>query len=284
MAWVRPSRSRPNRSSPNRPRPRRSGPGQEGGVAGNSGGGGSSSLPAGGAAALGGGDTGLGRRPGARAPRDQCHQLDQIASGPCCRGIQPPSCTGCRRRNAAAASEVLSLPGGTISHRRWRGSRLRAQQMGEAGSPVEADRGDWGSGAVVTVELEMGGQPISEHVVLLGALLGDQGLQGAPKELMVPLGPARTLSMSRSARAMAGTRQGWQEPAEMRRGKWLLRKGRGNGLNSGHGWLPWPCGGRWIQRSGSTGAVWLSKFRKVCSRARLVSEGSSWTRAESTAA
>jgi ATP-dependent Zn protease len=66
----------------------------------------------------------------------------------------------------------------------------------------------------VTVELEMGGQPISEHVVLLGALLGDQGLQGAPKELMVPLGPARTLSMSRSARAMAGTRQGWREPAE----------------------------------------------------------------------
>jgi hypothetical protein len=31
--------------------------------------------------------------------------------------------------------------------------------------------------------------------------------------------PARTISTSRSARAMAGTRQGWREPAEMRRGK-----------------------------------------------------------------
>jgi len=85
MAWVRPSRSRPNR-----PRPRRSGPGQEGGVAGNSGGGGGSSLPAGGSAALGGGDTGLGRRPGARAPRDQCHQLDQNVAGPFFRkGFRP---------------------------------------------------------------------------------------------------------------------------------------------------------------------------------------------------
>jgi hypothetical protein len=45
----------------------------------------------------------------------------------------------------------------------------------------------------------------------------------------LPSAPARTTSMSRSALAMAGTRQGWQEPAEMRRGKWLLRKGRGNG-------------------------------------------------------
>ena len=184
MAWVR-----PRRSSPNRPRPRRSGPGQEGDVEGNSGGGGGSSLPAGGSAALGGGDTGLGRRPGARAPRDQCHQLDQIASGTCCRGIQPPSCTGCRGRNAEAASEVFSLPGGTISNKRWRGSRLWARQMGEAGSPVEADRGDWCRGLAVSVELEMGGQPISEHLVLLGAFLGDQGFQRTPKELLVAFGP-----------------------------------------------------------------------------------------------
>jgi hypothetical protein len=35
----------------------------------------------------------------------------------------------------------------------------------------------------------------------------------------LPSAPARTISMSRSARAMARTRQGWQEPAEMRRGK-----------------------------------------------------------------
>ena len=90
MAWVRPSRSRPNRPSPNRPRPRRSGPGQEGGVDGNSGGGGGSSLPGGGPAALGGGGTGLGRRRGARAPRDQCHQPAQIATYPSCRrGFRP---------------------------------------------------------------------------------------------------------------------------------------------------------------------------------------------------
>ena len=34
----------------------------------------------------------------------------------------------------------------------------------------------------------MGGQPISEHVMLLGSLLGDQGFQRAPKELLVALG------------------------------------------------------------------------------------------------
>jgi hypothetical protein len=39
----------------------------------------------------------------------------------------------------------------------------------------------------------MGGQPISDHVMLLGSLLGDQGFQRAPKELLVALGsPART--------------------------------------------------------------------------------------------
>ena len=35
--------------------------------------------------ALGGGDTGLGRSRGAKAPRDQCHQPAQIVTGPCCR-------------------------------------------------------------------------------------------------------------------------------------------------------------------------------------------------------
>jgi hypothetical protein len=61
--------------------------------------------------------------------------------------------------------------------------------MGEAGSPVEAERGDWGRGPVVSVELEMGGQSISEHVMLLGAFLGDQGFQRAPKQLLVAFGP-----------------------------------------------------------------------------------------------
>jgi hypothetical protein len=40
----------------------------------------------------------------------------------------------------------------------------------------------------VTVELEMGGQPVSEHVMLLGAFLGDQGFQRTPKKLLVALG------------------------------------------------------------------------------------------------
>jgi hypothetical protein len=35
----------------------------------------------------------------------------------------------------------------------------------------------------------MGGQPISEHLVLLGAFLGDQGFQRTPKELLVAFGP-----------------------------------------------------------------------------------------------
>ena len=60
--------------------------------------------------------------------------------------------------------------------------------MVEAGSHVEADRGDWGRGFAVSVELEMGGQPISEHLVLFGAFLGDQGFQHAPKQLLVALG------------------------------------------------------------------------------------------------
>lgn len=63
-----------------------------------------------------------------------------------------------------------------------------AQQIGEAGGTVEIDRGDWGRGLAVSVELEMGGQPISEHVMLLGAFLGDQGFQRTPKELLVALG------------------------------------------------------------------------------------------------
>ena len=62
---------------------------------------------------------------------------------------------------------------------------------------------------------------------LLGASPANQSLQRAPKELLVALGPARSTSMLRSARAMAGTRQGWWEPAEMRRGNGLHRKGEG---------------------------------------------------------
>ena len=65
---------------------------------------------------------------------------------------------------------------------------LGAQLLEQAGGTVEADRGDWGRGLAVTVELEMGGQPVSEHVMLLGAFLGDQGFQGTPKELLVALG------------------------------------------------------------------------------------------------
>jgi hypothetical protein len=42
---------------------------------------------------------------------------------------------------------------------------------------------------LMSVELEMDAESISEHVVLLGALLGDQGLKCAPKEFLVALGP-----------------------------------------------------------------------------------------------
>jgi hypothetical protein len=95
----------------------------------------------------------------------------------------------------------------------------------------------------VSVELEMGGQPISEHLVLLGAFLGDQGFQRTPKKLLVALGSgADDVSISRPARAMARTRQGWREPAERRRGGGCIVKGKSNGLNTGHGWLAWPCG------------------------------------------
>ena len=72
--------------------------------------------------------------------------------------------------------------------RRSRQPALRPQPQERARGPVEADRGDWGRGLAVSVELEMGGQPISEHVMLLGAFLGDQGFQRAPKKLLVALG------------------------------------------------------------------------------------------------
>ena len=53
---------------------------------------------------------------------------------------------------------------------------------------------------------------------LHGAPPANQCLQRTPKELLVALSPGADVSISRSARAMAATRQGWQEPAEIRRG------------------------------------------------------------------
>ena len=79
-------------------------------------------------------------------------------------------------QNRCGKEQILQPPLGAQPHEQARGT-------------VEADRGDWGRGLAVTVELEMGGKPISEHVVLLGSLLGDQGLQRAPKKLLVALGP-----------------------------------------------------------------------------------------------
>jgi hypothetical protein len=80
-----------------------------------------------------------------------------------------------------------------LQHGGWKEQILQAllgtHLQEQARGTVEADRGYWGRGLAVTVELEMGGEPISEHVVLLGSLLGDQGLQRAPKQLLVALGP-----------------------------------------------------------------------------------------------
>jgi hypothetical protein len=150
-----------------------------------------------------------------------------------------------------------SLPGGGsaalgggdtgLGRRRERGlqgisatSRLRSSHTPVAAGdsdpfplhPLEAaQRGCIKGGAAVTDQR------------LLGASPANQCLQRAPKKLLVALGPALSTSMIRSARAMAGTRQGWRKPADNRRGGWLHRKGKSNGLNSGHGWLAWPCGG-----------------------------------------
>ncbi len=176
MAWVRPSRSRQNG-----PRPRWPGPGQEGGVAGNSGGAGGSSLPAGGSAALGGGDTGLGRSRGARAPRDQCHQLSQIVPG-----------SGYR----SGFSPLLLAPLGEVA------PCCRPERPSPIKSSSARRKGSW-----------------------------------------LPSAPARTISISRSARAMVGARRGWREPAKRRRSGWLHRQGRSNGLESGRGGFPWPCVG-----------------------------------------
>ncbi len=78
-------------------------------------------------------------------------------------------------QNRCGKEQILQPPLGAQLHEQARGT-------------VEADRGDWGRGLAVTVELEMGGQPNSEHVMLLGAFLGDQGFQRTPKELLVALG------------------------------------------------------------------------------------------------
>jgi hypothetical protein len=78
----------------------------------------------------------------------------------------------------------------------------------EAGSSREANRCNRGRGLAVTVELEMGGESISEHVVLLGALLGDQGLQRAPKQLLVALGPGEDAINEQASQAHGGDKAG----------------------------------------------------------------------------
>ncbi len=57
----------------------------------------------------------------------------------------------------------------------------------------------------------------------------NQCLQRAPKELLVALGSGADAMTSRSAAGHGGDKAGWREPAEMRQGKWMHRKGRGNG-------------------------------------------------------
>jgi hypothetical protein len=80
-----------------------------------------------------------------------------------------------------------------LQHGGWKEQVLQPplgpQLQEQARGTVEADRGDWGRGLAVSVELEMGGQPISEHVMLLGSFLGDQGFQRAPKKFLVAFGP-----------------------------------------------------------------------------------------------
>jgi hypothetical protein len=166
------------------------------------------------------------------------------------------------KSESAKTETVRARPGRRCCQSFWRRRRLLAAGWWIGGA------GRWGHGAGA----ETGGVGSKGSVPPAGSgcrrLLLPQGIQapstGPPgrvatwcslerpplinassvrrKGSWLPSAPARTLSMSRSARAMAGTRQGWREPAEMRRGRWLQRKGKSNGLNSGHGWLPWPCG------------------------------------------
>ena len=65
---------------------------------------------------------------------------------------------GAHQKNPVAWFEVMGAACNTDAGRR--GSRqpaLRPQPQERARGPVEADRGDWGRGFAVSVELEMGG-------------------------------------------------------------------------------------------------------------------------------
>jgi hypothetical protein len=88
----------------------------------------------------------------------------------------------------------------------------------------------------------------SRNVLLLGAHSLTKPSSARRKSSWLPSAPARTLSMSRPAWAMAGTRRRWREPAEVRRGRWLHRRG---GNEPG------------LQRSPSALAEFLARLRLV---------------------
>jgi len=69
----------------------------------------------------------------------------------------------------------------------------------------------------------------SRNVVVLGASPANQCLERAPKKLLVALCPDADDIDEKVSPGHGVDEAGWREPAEMRPGKWLHRKGRGNG-------------------------------------------------------
>ena len=66
-------------------------------------------------------------------------------------------------------------------------------------------------------------------MVVLGASPANQCLERAPKKLLVALCPDADDIDEKVSPGHGVDEAGWREPAEMRPGKWLHRKGRGNG-------------------------------------------------------
>ena len=89
-------------------------------------------------------------------------------------------------RHARVITSLASSPcaarASLTGSRRWQGLSLGAQRPDgcpREGADPPAAAGDVFPGA--------GGQPISLQMVLLGSLLGNQGIHGAPKQLLFPL-------------------------------------------------------------------------------------------------
>lgn len=131
------------------------------------------------------------------------------------------------RRQLGRHARVITSPG----HQRfcnkivvdgklaWQGSRLWAQRPG--GCPREGADTPAAAGDVSRRRSASTWCCLNRSSVIKAS-------RARRKSSWFPSAPARTMTISRTARAMTVARQGWREPAEMRRRRCLHCNGRGN--------------------------------------------------------